>query len=56
MDAEVTETVNADRGMLISGVLLLSVGSVLMFAGEHLDVCRLKSAFFRCRRTWKNIL
>ena len=33
MDAEVTETVTADRGLLISGVLLLSVGSVLVFAG-----------------------
>jgi hypothetical protein len=34
MDAEVPETIaTADRGMLIGGIVLLSVGSLLVFAG-----------------------
>jgi hypothetical protein len=34
MDAQVTEpTTTADRGLLIGGVVLLSAGSVLVFAG-----------------------
>jgi hypothetical protein len=36
MDAEVTEataTATADRGLLVGGVVLLSVGTVLVFAG-----------------------
>ena len=34
MDAQMTEpTATADRGLLIGGVVLLSAGSVLVFAG-----------------------
>jgi hypothetical protein len=34
MDAQVTElTATADRGLLIGGVVLLSAGTVLVFAG-----------------------